>query len=74
MPLPEAGYLSWADEPTLHACLGQELGVSDRITEAIAEYLACHLRRRGELRCLRHGDRPSVPHQRCERRPPELPG
>ncbi|CAM5625952.1 hypothetical protein SGLAM104S_06105 [Streptomyces glaucescens] len=72
VPLPQARHLTRADEPPLHSCLGQELGVPDRIREAIAEYVTSMLGSRGELSCLRHGDRPSVPHRRVERRPPEL--
>ena len=74
VPLPQAGHLTRADQPSLHARLGQQLGVPDRIREAITEYVTCLFGRRGELHCLRHGDRPSVPHQRHQRRPPELPG
>ncbi|MFD7874827.1 hypothetical protein ACFV5G_12095 [Streptomyces sp. NPDC059766] len=50
MPLPQAGHLPRADQPTLDSCLSQELGVPDRILEAITEYLTRLLGRRGELR------------------------
>ncbi len=67
VPFPQAGHLTWADQAALHTRVGEQLGVPDRIVEAIAEHLARLLGRGGKLRCLRHGDRPSVPQKRIGR-------
>ena len=59
--LPQARHLARADQPALDARVGEQLRVPDSLREALTEYRPRLLGRLGELRCLRHGDRPSVP-------------
>lgn len=67
VPFPQPGHLTWADQAALHTRVGEQLGVSDRILEAIAEHLARLLGRGGSSAASVTGDRPSVPQKRIGR-------